>query len=51
MSKELPFFRFTVSEWLNDDISLESYVLKGIFIDVCAFYWIMALIHRHILPV
>jgi len=39
MSKELPFFRFTVSEWLNDDISLESYLLKGLFIDVCSFYW------------
>lgn len=39
MSKELPFFRFTVSEWLNDDISMESYLLKGVFIDVCAFYW------------
>lgn len=39
MAKELPYFRFTVSEWLNDDISLESYELKGLFIDVCSFYW------------
>ena len=39
MSKELPYFRFTVSEWLNDDISLESYEIKGLFIDICAYYW------------
>ena len=37
--KELPYFRFTVSEWLNDDISLESYELKGLFIDICCYYW------------
>lgn len=39
MSKELPYFRFTVAEWLNDDISLESYHLQGVFASVCAFYW------------
>lgn len=39
MSKELPYFRFTVSEWLNDDISLEDYRLQGVFASVCAFYW------------
>ncbi len=39
MSKELPYFRFTVSEWLQDDISLENYEIKGVFADVCAYYW------------
>jgi hypothetical protein len=39
MSKELPYFRFHVAEWLNDDISFQSYEVKGVFIDVCAFYW------------
>ena len=39
MAKELPYFRFTVSEWLNDDISMEDYKTKGVFADVCAFYW------------
>lgn len=39
MSKELPYFRFHVAEWLNDDVSLEDYEIKGLFIDVCAFYW------------
>lgn len=39
MAKELPYFRFTVSEWLNDDISLEDYHTKGVFIDVCSYYW------------
>lgn len=39
MSKELPYFRFTASEWLNDDISLEDYSVKGVFADICAYYW------------
>ena len=39
MSKELPYFRFTASEWLNDDISLEDYSIKGVFADICAYYW------------
>ncbi len=39
MAKELPYFRFTVSEWLNGDINLESYELQGLFINVCAYYW------------
>lgn len=40
MAKELPYFRFTSQEWQNGLISLESYHLKGLFIDVCAYYWI-----------
>jgi hypothetical protein len=39
MSKELPYFRFTAFEWLNGDISLENYQVKGVFSDVCAYYW------------
>ena len=39
MSKELPYFRFTSFEWLNGDISLESFEAKGVFIDICAYYW------------
>ncbi len=39
MAKELPYFRFTVAEWLQDDVSLESYEVKGVFADVCAYYW------------
>ena len=35
----LPYFRFTASEWLNGDISLESDALKGFFSDVLAYYW------------
>lgn len=40
MAKELPYFRFTASEWQNGDISLEDYSLKGFFIDLCSYYWI-----------
>jgi hypothetical protein len=39
MAKELPYFRFTATEWLNGDISLESFELKGLFIDLCSYYW------------
>ncbi len=39
MAKELPYFRFTVAEWLEGDIGLEDYETKGVFIDICAYYW------------
>lgn len=39
MSKDLPYFRFTATEWLNGDISFENYNVKGVFSDVCSFYW------------
>jgi len=40
MANELPYFRFTVQAWQNGKISIESYELKGLFIDVCGYYWI-----------
>ena len=40
MATELPYFRFTVSAWQNGKIGIESYELKGLFIDVCGYYWI-----------
>ena len=40
MAKELPYFRFTVQEWQNGNISLERYELQGLFISVCGFYWL-----------
>jgi len=40
MAKELPYFRFTAQEWQNGDISLESYEMQGLFISVCAYYWV-----------
>ena len=39
MAKEIPFFRFTVSEWMNGDISMADYKAKGLFADICAWYW------------
>ena len=38
--KELPYFRFTPSEWQNGKISLEDFELQGYFINVCSYYWI-----------
>jgi len=40
MSKEIQYFRFTPQEWQNGDISLCDYDLKGLFIDICSFYWV-----------
>ena len=40
MAKEFPYFRFTPQEWQNGDISLESYEMRGFFIEVCCYYWI-----------
>lgn len=40
MSKELPYFRFIVQEWQNGDISIEDYEVQGLFINVCAYYWV-----------
>jgi len=40
MAKELPYFRFTPQEWQNGDISLERFELRGIFIDICSYYWV-----------
>ena len=39
MSKDLPYFKFFTSEWLNGDITLEDYELQGLFINICAYYW------------
>jgi len=40
MSKELPYFRFTPQQWQNGDISLESHATKGLFVDICSYYWL-----------
>jgi len=40
MAKELPYFRFTVQEWQNGDITLEDFEAQGVFINVCCYYWL-----------
>ena len=39
MSKELPYFKFEVSEWINGLITLEEYSTQGLFVNICAHYW------------
>ncbi len=39
MAKELPYFKFYTSEWLDGDITLEDYKTQGLFINLCALYW------------
>jgi hypothetical protein len=35
----LPYFQFKPSDWLTGDIQYCSLEAKGIFSDICAFYW------------
>jgi len=39
MSKELPYFKFYVNEWITGDITLEDFDVQGVFINICAYYW------------
>lgn len=39
MAKELPYFKFYVSEWNDGDITLEDLETQGLFINICSVYW------------
>jgi len=39
MAKDLPYFKFFCSEWSDGDITLESYEVQGLFINICSYYW------------
>jgi len=39
MAKDLPYFKFYCSEWTDGDITLENYIIQGLFINVCSYYW------------
>lgn len=39
MSKELPFFKFTPTEWLVGKISFQPLEVQGAFIQCCCMYW------------
>jgi hypothetical protein len=39
MAKELPYFKFYIGDWINGDITLESYEIQGLFINICSYYW------------
>lgn len=39
MAKDLPYFKFFVSEWNDGDITLESLEAQGLFVNICAYYW------------
>lgn len=38
--KELPYFKFDSAEWITGNITLEGDEVQGLFINVCAHYWI-----------
>lgn len=39
MAKDLPYFKFHVSEWISGNISLQDPYLQGVFINICCYYW------------
>jgi len=39
MSKELPYFRFTVQEWQNGEIVAQSDSAQGVFVNILCYYW------------
>lgn len=39
MAKELPYFKFYIGDWKDGDITLETFKLQGIFINICCYYW------------
>lgn len=39
MAKELPYFRFEPDAWDHGNIQICSRESKGLFIDLCSFYW------------
>lgn len=39
MSKELPYFKFYIADWISGDITLEDFNVQGLFVNICAYYW------------
>lgn len=39
MAKDLPYFKFNVSEYINGNITLEDFYTQGVFVNICAYYW------------
>lgn len=39
MAKDLPYFKFNISEWLTGDITTCSLEAQGLFTNICALYW------------
>lgn len=40
MKKELPYFKFFPGKWITGDITMMSETQQGLFVNVCAFYWL-----------
>ncbi len=38
MAKELPYFKFITSEWLDGEYTLPDLEVQGLFINICALY-------------
>lgn len=39
MAKDLPYFKFVISEWNDGDVTLCSLDAQGLFINLCSIYW------------
>jgi len=40
MANNLPYFRFFVQEWQNSRVSIENFKVQGLYINICAYYWV-----------
>ena len=39
MAKEIPYLKFSPTDWSNGDLTLEELEIQGLFINICAYYW------------
>lgn len=39
MAKDLPYFKFIISEWNDGDVTLCSMEAQGLFVNLCSIYW------------
>jgi hypothetical protein len=39
MAKDLPYFKFIISEWNDGDVTICSFEAQGLFINLCSIYW------------
>lgn len=39
MAKDLPYFKFVISEWNDGDVTICSMEAQGLFINICSIYW------------
>ncbi len=39
MAKELPYFKFYLTDWLTGNVTLQDMATQGVFINICVLFW------------